>query len=114
MIGQHRPCRESKFNTRPLVPNMAGPVVGAATNPQISWRSFSSTQVETYSMCQTRAPVGNPGLEVLAGVRSSAATRSPGPRPAGTFPPTPFGPAHGPVSAGCVEAVADPEESGDA
>src|SRR5664279_6471830 len=77
---------------------MAGPVVGAATSPQISWRSFSSTPVETYSIRQTRAPVGNPGLVVLVDVRSTAATRSPGPRPAGTGPPTPSGPTQGLVS----------------
>src|SRR5664279_3320886 len=89
---------------------MAGPVVGAATSPQISWRSFSSTPVETYSIRQTRAPVGNPGLVVLVDVRSTASTRSPGPRPAGTGPPTPLGPAHGVVSGAAAEVGVPPSE----
>src|SRR5664280_152465 len=92
-----------QLSSRPVESKSFGPLAGAATVPQISCRSFSSTPVDTYKMRQTRAPVGNPGLEAFAAVRSTADTRSPGPSPAGTGPPTPFGPTHGAVPATVVE-----------
>ena len=66
------PC--AQLSRRPLGPNSFGPLAGAATVPQMSCRSFSSTPVETSSMCQRLAPAGNPGLFTLAAIRSGAAT----------------------------------------